>query len=75
LAIAFKKINCTSALKDKIIIITGDEMGLDIKTFLAQNNLPFLSKPFDIILLKSQSPILLTSIELYFDSTLIKIPT
>jgi hypothetical protein len=29
-------------------------MGLDIKAFLAQNNLPSLSKPFDIKLLKKQ---------------------
>jgi hypothetical protein len=42
------------ALKDKIIIVTGDLMGFDIKAFLAQNNLPFLSKPFDITRLKKQ---------------------
>ena len=42
------------ALKNRIIIITGDVMGLDIKAFLAQNNLPSLSKPFDIKLLKKQ---------------------
>jgi PAS domain S-box-containing protein len=42
------------SLKNKIIFITGDVMGLDIKTFLSQNNLPYLSKPFDIQLLKEK---------------------
>jgi CheY-like chemotaxis protein len=39
-------------LKGRIIIITGDVMGLDIKEFLTKHNLPSLSKPFDIKLLK-----------------------
>ena len=39
-------------LKSKIIIVTGDVMGADIKDFLAKNNLPSLAKPFDIKLLK-----------------------
>jgi hypothetical protein len=39
-------------LKGRIIIITGDVMGLDIKDFLTKNNLPSLAKPFDIKLLK-----------------------
>ena len=41
-------------LKNKIIFITGDVMGLDIKAFLNQNNLPYLSKPFNIELLKEK---------------------
>jgi PAS domain S-box-containing protein len=40
------------ALKDRIIFVTGDVMGADIKEFLAQNNLPYLAKPFNIKLLK-----------------------
>ena len=43
-----------SALKSRIIIITGDIMGPDIKAFLAQNNLPYLAKPFDIELVKKR---------------------
>jgi len=42
------------ALKGRIIIITGDVMGLDIKDFLTKNNLPSLAKPFDIKLLKER---------------------
>jgi CheY-like chemotaxis protein len=41
-------------LKGKIIIVTGDVMGADIKDFLAKNNLPYLAKPFDIKLLKEK---------------------
>ena len=41
-------------MKNRIIFITGDVMGIDTKTFLKQNNLPFLAKPFDIELLKEQ---------------------
>jgi CheY-like chemotaxis protein len=41
-------------LKGKIIIITGDVMGPDIKDFLTKNNLPYLVKPFDIKLLKEK---------------------
>jgi CheY-like chemotaxis protein len=39
-------------LQGKIIIVTGDVMGTDIKDFLAKNNLSYLVKPFDIKLLK-----------------------
>ena len=42
------------SLKNKIIFITGDVMGLDIRTFLNQNNLPYQAKPFDIELLKAK---------------------
>jgi len=42
------------SMKNRIIFITGDVMGLDIRTFLNQNNLPYLSKPFDIELLKEK---------------------
>jgi PAS domain S-box-containing protein len=38
-------------LKSKIIIVTGDVMGPDIKDFLTKNSLPYLVKPFDIKLL------------------------
>jgi CheY-like chemotaxis protein len=41
-------------LKGKIIIVTGDVMGQDIKDFLTKNNLPYLVKPFDIKLLKEK---------------------
>jgi signal transduction histidine kinase/ActR/RegA family two-component response regulator len=41
-------------LGKRIIIITGDVMGADIKEFLVKHNLPFLSKPFDMNLLKEQ---------------------
>ena len=36
------------AMKGRIIFITGDVMGTDIKDFLTKNNLPYLAKPFDI---------------------------
>ena len=49
-----KIIEKTPQMKNKIIFITGDVMGLDIKVFLAQNKLPYLAKPFDIELLKKQ---------------------
>jgi len=42
------------SMKSRIIFVTGDVMGLDIKTFLSQNNLPYLAKPFDIALLKEK---------------------
>ena len=38
-------------LKGKIIIVTGDVMGQDVKDFLTKNSLPYLVKPFDIKLL------------------------
>ena len=39
-------------MKNRIIIVTGDVMGSDVKDFLTKNNLPYLAKPFDIKLLK-----------------------
>jgi PAS domain S-box-containing protein len=39
-------------MNNRIIFITGDVMGADIKNFLTQNKLTFLSKPFDIELIK-----------------------
>jgi CheY-like chemotaxis protein len=44
----------TPTLKGRIIFVTGDVMGLDIKAFLDQNNLPYLAKPFDIKLLEEK---------------------
>jgi len=41
-------------MKNRIIVITGDAMGTDIKAFLTQNNLSSLSKPFDLKLLKEK---------------------
>ena len=41
-------------LKGKIIIVTGDVMGQDVKDFLRKNDLPYLVKPFDIKLLKEK---------------------
>jgi PAS domain S-box-containing protein len=49
------------SMKNRIIFITGDVMGLDIRTFLNQNNLPYLSKPFDIELLKEKIAAILKS--------------
>jgi PAS domain S-box-containing protein len=49
------------ALKGRTIIITGDVMGTDIKSFLIKNNLPYLAKPFDINLLKKQIDIIIES--------------
>jgi len=40
------------AIKNKIIFITGDVMGADIKEFLMKNNLIYFAKPFDIEALK-----------------------
>ena len=36
------------AMKNRIIFITGDVMGADIKNFLTNNGLAFLAKPFAI---------------------------
>jgi CheY-like chemotaxis protein len=44
----------TPVMKNKIIFITGDVMGADIKVFLTQNKLPYLVKPFDIATLKEK---------------------
>jgi CheY-like chemotaxis protein len=46
-------------MKNKIIFITGDVMGADIKVFLTQNKLPYLAKPFDIELLKKQIDVII----------------
>ena len=42
----------TPAMKNKIIFITGDVMGADIKEFLMKNDLIYFAKPFDIEALK-----------------------
>jgi len=47
------------SMKNRIIFITGDVMGADIRTFLTRNELPFLAKPFDIKLLKEKINIIL----------------
>jgi PAS domain S-box-containing protein len=41
-------------MKNRTIFITGDVMGIDIRTFLIQNKLPYIAKPFDIVLLKEK---------------------
>jgi CheY-like chemotaxis protein len=46
-------------MKNRIIFITGDVMGADIKVFLNQNKLPYLAKPFDIELLKKQIDVII----------------
>jgi len=51
----------TPGMKNKIIFITGDVMGMDIKNFLSQNNLPYLAKPFNIELLKEKVDTILKS--------------
>ena len=47
------------SMKNRIIFITGDVMGADIRAFLTRNELPFLAKPFDIKLLKEKINIIL----------------
>jgi signal transduction histidine kinase/ActR/RegA family two-component response regulator len=49
------------AMKDKIIFITGDVMGADIKDFLMHNNLSYFAKPFDIEALKSKICTIMTA--------------
>jgi PAS domain S-box-containing protein len=44
----------TPEMKNKIIFITGDVMGADIKEFLMKNNLTYFAKPFDIEALKGK---------------------
>jgi PAS domain S-box-containing protein len=44
----------TPVLKGKVVIVTGDVMGSDVKDFLAKNNLSYLAKPFDMKLLKEK---------------------
>ena len=46
-------------MKNRIIFITGDVMGADIKVFLTHNNLPHLAKPFDIELLKDKIEVIM----------------
>jgi PAS domain S-box-containing protein len=41
-------------MKNKVIFITGDVMGADIKEFLIKNNLTYFAKPFDIEALKTK---------------------
>jgi len=41
-------------MKNKIIFITGDVMGPDIKEFLMKNNFTYFAKPFDIEALKAK---------------------
>jgi PAS domain S-box-containing protein len=41
-------------MKNKIIVITGDIIGADIKEFLKLNKLEYLAKPFDIKRLKEK---------------------
>jgi CheY-like chemotaxis protein len=41
-------------MKNRIIVITGDVMGADIKEFLKIHKLAYLAKPFDIKVLKEQ---------------------
>jgi CheY-like chemotaxis protein len=47
------------AMANRIIFITGDTMGIDVKAFLVQNNLAYLSKPFDLEGLKEKVDIIL----------------
>ena len=46
-------------MKNRIIFITGDVMGADIKVFLTENKLPYLAKPFDIKLLKDKIEVIM----------------
>ena len=55
-------------MKNRIIFITGDVMGADIKVFLTQNNLPYLAKPFDIKLLKDKIEIIMKADQSVNDS-------
>jgi PAS domain S-box-containing protein len=56
------------AMKNKIIFITGDVMGADIKEFLVKNNLTYFAKPFDIEALKAKINRLMLSLPLSNDS-------
>jgi PAS domain S-box-containing protein len=44
----FHIIEKTPAMKNRIVFITGDIMGPDIKNFFTQNGLTYLTKPFSI---------------------------
>jgi CheY-like chemotaxis protein len=46
-------------MQNRIIFITGDVMGADIKAFLTQNNLSYLAKPFDTKLLKEKIEVIM----------------
>jgi PAS domain S-box-containing protein len=50
-------------MKNRIIVITGDVMGTDIKAFLTQNNLSYLSKPFDLELLKEKIEFIMMAVQ------------
>jgi CheY-like chemotaxis protein len=54
----------TPEMKNRIIFITGDVMGADIKVFLTQNNLPYLAKPFDLKLLKEKIDLIMMADQL-----------
>ena len=56
-------------MKNRIIVITGDVMGTDIKAFLTQNNLSYLSKPFNIEALKEKINAIVMSNAQESDST------
>ena len=58
----------TPAMKNKIIFITGDVMGADIKEFLMKNNLTYFAKPFDIEALKAKINRLMLPVPLSNDS-------
>jgi two-component system NtrC family sensor kinase len=49
------------AMRNKIIFITGDVMGADIKDFLMQNNLSYFAKPIDIEALKGKICTMMTA--------------
>ena len=48
-------------MKNKVIFITGDNMSPDIISFLHKNNLPGLSKPFDLQALEEKIDLILNS--------------
>ena len=56
-------------IKNRIIFITGDVMGTDIKTFLTENNLPYLAKPFDIKLLNESIESIIRANQLEIDNS------
>jgi PAS domain S-box-containing protein len=51
----------SSEMKKRIIFITGDVMGTDIKSFLTKNDLSYLAKPFDIDALKTKIDSIMSS--------------
>ena len=59
----------TPAMKNKIMFITGDVMGIDTKTFLTQNNLTYFAKPFNIEALKEKINAIVMSNAQESDST------